>query len=214
VTSSHKPADGFVEGLCRQALEMGAQEAVGMDAADVVLDERVQLKCLVPMCANYGVNLTCPPNVVSFADFKKILSRYHSAMLVKVGNHSMVKPEGSNLSEIWQGDRNGNNPNPSATDYLQALRQGQEKLYTIIEKIESVCLNAGYHFTAGLSAGGCSLCEQCVGAGSGLPCRHPFRARPSMEGLGIDAVSTAANAGMDLSFNQESSHWVGLILID
>jgi predicted metal-binding protein len=213
MTRSEKIAGSFMEKLCQQALELGALEAIGLDAGDIVLDERVQLKCLVPLCANYGVNLTCPPNSLSFSDFKRILSRYHSAMLIKVNNHSMSKPGANSLNEVWRGDYKKDNP-AGVADYIYLLRQGQEKLYTIIEQIESLCLKEGYHFTAGLSAGGCSLCDQCVGARSGLPCRHPFKARPSMEGLGIDVMATAANAGMQLAFNQESSSWVGLILID
>ena len=117
--------------------------------------------------------------------------------------------EGKNsLSEIWNGDAVG------AGDYIKILRQGQAKLYEIIERIESLCLREGYNFSAGLSAGGCSLCDECVGSNSGLPCRHPFKARPSMEGLGIDVAATARKAGMQLEFNQETSSWVGLILVD
>ena len=213
MVENQKIAGSLVEKLCQQALELGALEAVGLDAGDIVLDERVQLKCLVPLCANYGINLTCPPNCLSFTDFKRILSRYHSAMLIKVNNHSSSKPGGNSLTEVWRGDHR-DIPESGVTDYIRLLRQGQEKLYTIIEQIESLCLKEGYHFTAGLSAGGCSLCDQCVGVNSGLPCRHPFKARPSMEALGIDVIATAANAGMQLAFNQESSSWVGLILID
>ena len=213
MTISERIDSGFMEELCQRAQQLGALEAISIDAGDIVLDERVQLKCLVPLCANYGVNLTCPPNSLSFSDFKRILSRYHSAMLIKVNNHSSSKPDGNSLTEVWRGDRR-DMPESGVTDYIRLLRQGQEKLYTIIEQIESLCLKEGYHFTAGLSAGGCSLCDQCVGVSSGLPCRHPFKARPSMEGLGIDVMATAANAGMQLAFNQESSSWVGLILID
>jgi predicted metal-binding protein len=105
-------------------------------------------------------------------------------------------------------------PQKAVDSYIQAIRQGQELLYKIIDQIESLCLKSGYTFTAGLSAGGCSLCKQCVGASSGLPCRHPFRARPSMEGLGVDAIATARKAGIKLDFNQQHTSWVGLVLVD
>lgn len=207
-----KRLESLLEDLCKSARELGASETVIISAGDIVLDERVLIKCMVPMCANYGVNLTCPPNSISFDDFKRILSKYSSAILIKVGSICHGRPEEINgqnsLSEIWNSKTN------DGTDYLQALRQGQEMMYGIIEKIESICLQAGYHFAAGLSAGGCSLCNECVGKSSGLPCRHPFKARPSMEGLGIDVMATATKAGMNLGFNQGTSSWIGLILVD
>ena len=221
MSKTDKNTSSFLEKLCDEARQLGALEAVAIDASDIVLDDRVLLKCLVPMCANYGVNLTCPPNSISFTDFKRILGKYHSAILIRVDNISPVKQENikgqNNLSEMWKKNKAADSESGSTdfiTDYMQVLRQGQEKLYTIIEQIESLCLREGYKFTAGLSAGGCSLCDECVGASSGLPCRHPFKARPSMEGLGIDVVSTASKAGIQLEFNQESSSWIGLILVD
>jgi len=207
-----KKFNSLLTELCNFARNLGASEAVVISARDIVLDERVLLKCMVPMCANYGVNLTCPPNSISFDDFKRILGKYSCAILLKISDIANDKPEGmkgqNSLSEIWKSNT------IDGMDYLQALRQGQEKLYSIIEKIESLCLQKGYNFAAGLSAGGCSLCDECVGKSSKLPCRHPFKARPSMEGMGIDVMATASKAGMKLEFNQGTSSWVGLILVD
>ena len=207
-----KKIDSFLKDLCSYAHDLGASEAAIINARDVVLDERTLLKCMVPMCINYGINLTCPPNSISFDDFKRIVMKYSSAILIKVGGITHSKPEDINghnsLSDMWNSSADFD------SDYLQALKQGQEKMYNIIEKLESMCLKAGYTFATGLSGGGCSLCNECVGKSSGLPCRHPFKARPSMEGLGIDVVVTAAKAGIQLQFNQGNSSWIGLILVD
>ena len=62
MSKTDKNTSPFLEKLCDEARQLGALEAVAIDASDIVLDDRVLLKCLVPMCANYGVNLTCPPN--------------------------------------------------------------------------------------------------------------------------------------------------------
>lgn len=40
-------------------------------------------------------------------------------------------------------------------------------------------------------AGGCSLCEKCTYPDA--PCRHPELVRHSMEGIGIDVVTLAAD---------------------
>jgi predicted metal-binding protein len=100
--SDHKTGP-FLEELCRRARELGALEAVAIDAGDIVLDERAVLKCQVPRCANYG-KLTCPPNSLAFTDFQRILSRYHSAIVLRVDNSGLGKPEDKsglgNLSHI------------------------------------------------------------------------------------------------------------------
>jgi predicted metal-binding protein len=210
-----------LEALCREARKLGASEAVVIAAGQIVVDERVALKCLVPACANYGVNLMCPPNTMPLDQLRRILKNYHGAILVRVGDNSSGMPkkvaDQNSLSKAWGMNKAANGDKKdrdSVTDYMQALRRSQEKLYDIIERIESLCLKEGYNFAAGLSAGGCSLCDKCVGVSSGLPCRHPFRARPSMEGMGIDVLATAKNAGLQLNFNQGTISWVGLILVD
>ena len=119
----------FLEELCNKACQLGALEAITINASDIVLDDRVLLKCLTPMCANYGVNLTCPPNSLSFADFKRILGKYQSVVLIRMGNTYPGKPEetkGQNsLSEIWQINKaagSESSPSDGLTDYLQVLR--------------------------------------------------------------------------------------------
>ena len=216
-----KKLKSFLEILCHRAQELGASEAVAIAVGDIVVDDRVVLKCLVPMCANYGLNLMCPPNIMPVAEFKKILNKYHSAILIKTGNTSSGIPkeltDQNRLSKVWEMTKSadeGKKPKDPVNDYILALKQGQERLYDIIEQIESLCLKEGYNFAAGLSAGGCSLCDKCVGVNSGLPCRHPFKARPSMEGMGIDVVATTKRAGIQIDFNQGTTSWVGLILID
>jgi len=42
-----------------------------------------------------------------------------------------------------------------------------------------------------------------------------FKARPSMEALGVDAVATVEKSGMQVSFTLNGTRsWVGLILVD
>ena len=74
----------FIESLCQKAEALGASQAVVLSVNDIVLDERTGLKCLVPICSDYGVKLMCPPNLPLMSKFKEILSCYHSAILIKV----------------------------------------------------------------------------------------------------------------------------------
>jgi len=183
--------------LCRQAKELGASQAVAIPAANIIVDERTSLKCFVPLCPHYGIDLMCPPNVIPAAKFKEILGGYHHAVLIKVDILLTNKSKGT----------------PEA-GYMKALKDAQKRLHNIVCKIESISLADGYHFAAGLTGGSCPLCKECVGVKSGLPCRHPYKARPAMEAMGIDVMATARKAGLDLSFEQnESKGWVGLVLI-
>ena len=223
LTGMQAELESYLRVLCQRAKEWGASDAVAMSVTDIVVDERTRLKCLVPLCPSYGKNLTCPPHVMSVSEFKNILKNYHGAILVKV---DVALPEPSeqlakqnDLPEVWkmaESVRKGTNKASAlATEYLHALRDAQEKLNAIVSHIESAGIAQGYPFVAGLGAGSCQLCDECVAAGSGLPCRHPFRARPSMEALGINVVATATNAGIPLNFvpNGRKS-WLGLILVD
>ena len=65
------------------ALEMGAAHAVAIRASDIVLDPRTYLKCMYG-CKDWGHNWTCPsaPGAIKPWDFKNILKRYKSAVLI------------------------------------------------------------------------------------------------------------------------------------
>ena len=64
--------------------ERGASAVVLANIADIVVDERVRLKCRVPVCDSYNKNLMCPPYVPSVAEFREALKNYKQAILLQV----------------------------------------------------------------------------------------------------------------------------------
>ena len=64
--------------------ERGASAVVLTNVADIVVDERVRLKCRVPVCDTYNKNLMCPPYVPSVAEFREALTNYTQAILIQV----------------------------------------------------------------------------------------------------------------------------------
>jgi predicted metal-binding protein len=185
-----------IDELCQQAREWGASQAAAIRVTDIEVDGRTSLKCLVPLCSHYNRDLLCPPNVIPVAQFREVLSCYHYAILImlEIPSDDLITPR---------------------TDYLNVARNSQKKLHEVISRVESLCLEKGHYFAAGLIGGSCPLCDECVGVKSGLPCRHPFKARAAMEAMGIDVISTARNAGLDLDFSRDGSRsWVGLVLVD
>ncbi|HRT71811.1 MAG TPA: DUF2284 domain-containing protein, partial [Syntrophales bacterium] len=60
-------------------------------------------------------------------------------------------------------------------------------------------------------------CDVCVAAeprGAGEACRFPFKARPSMEAMGIDVIATLESVGWPSGFPvTDRVTWTGLILV-
>ena len=212
-----------LDSFCQIALANGAEKAVPIQAGDVVIDERVSMKCLVPICSFYGNNIMCPPNLISVEHFKRIASLYSAAILIQIRSSSRPAPpevaSAVSLDDVWKTmnptNRVDHMKSTPTIEYFNELKASQEKLYNIINAIESASLKAGNRFSIGFAAGGCLLCEKCVGPDSSEPCNHPFKARPSMEALGIDVIGTAEKAGIKTDFSgTKSSNWFGLVLID
>jgi len=46
-----------------------------IDIEDIVVDERVRLKCRIPLCDSFDRNLMCPPRLPSLDEFRQALSQ-------------------------------------------------------------------------------------------------------------------------------------------
>lgn len=203
-----------LESLCKLAKESGATNSVSFDARKVVVDERVRLKCSVPLCDDYGLNLMCPPNVISIKEFREILAKYKHAILIQIEVPMPAKmkkefQKADDIAALYK--REG-----FLESYRETFTPAKMKLHRIVHKVEAGAFALGYRFAAGFIAGSCKLCVDCAGAGAGSPkvCRHPFRARPSMEAMGIDTVQTAANAGLPFEIPARTKTvWNGLVLV-
>jgi len=193
------------QSLVRMAKSNGATEARLVSARKVAIDERVRFKCAVPMCSGYDQHLMCPPNVMSVEEFRSVLSRYCSALIVQIESpfDSSDKSRGQLTKELC--------------DELEKETDTAEwgtRLHRLINLLEAEAFKRGFRFAAGLIGSDCALCEKCVGAGSPEPCRHPFQARPSMQALGIDVVKTCENAGLPLSLSSKNKvRWTGIVLL-
>lgn len=198
-----------VKTLCNNAKKYGASKATAIPANQVIVDSRVRLKCTVPVCAGYGVSLTCPPNVPSPDEFSKVLSMYQNAILVQVPfemDKEFVRlvGKGAPLADVRREQK-----------YQATLAKNFKLLVGLLCRLEADAQGMGYRFAVGFSAGSCRLCDKCVGQGSREPCRHPFEARPAMEAVGIDVVETAKRAGMSFEFPAKGKPVLtGLLLVD
>jgi predicted metal-binding protein len=191
--------------LVEIALKEGAKAAKVISTRMVAVDERVRLKCEVPRCAKFNQYLTCPPHVMDVATFARVLSHYAWCLLVQ------VEAEDVDSTDKSSGRISGS----ILKDNLRRHYPYQLKLLNVIERVEAAAFKNGMRFAAGFTGGECILCERCVDNKTTDPCRHPFRARPAMEGVGIDVIQTARNAGLSIHLSSsENVLWTGLVLLE
>jgi predicted metal-binding protein len=199
--------------LCKLAKELGASNAVPINAKDVVVDERVRLKCLVPPCDDYGLNLMCPPYVMSVQEFREVLSKYNWAVLIQIEASIPAEmrnetQKASEVASLYKSEK-------FIKIYKKAFDPIRLKLHHIINKVEAKASMIGNRFAAGFKAGSCKLCPECTVRNSDGICRHPYQSRPSMEAVGIDVFKTAENAGLPFDIvTKNKAVWNGLVLIN
>lgn len=198
--------------LCEEAKKFGAAGAVASNASDIIVDLRANLKCQVPICPYYGHNLMCPPYVMKASEFQEILSKYTYAVIIQV---EISIPE-----EVIQAAYQEDNIGDFFKNRLSSFGPVWSKLIEfdeLIGKVEAAAFNLGYRFAAGFSGGSCKLCDECVAKQPGeSSCRHPFKARPSMEAMGIDVHKTVEKAGFTTANALAAKKIVayGLVLVD
>jgi predicted metal-binding protein len=166
----------------KRALELGAADAKVIPASHVVVDERVRLKCAVPRCHLYGECVNCPPYTPPPSEMREILKKYKCAVLFKT---DVVPVSDFVDDEKW---------------HIGHMAH-QRKIHDIASAVEGLAFNDGHYLAAGFAAGGCktTLCsgQVCQFLDSGR-CRFPLKARPSMEGVGIDVFDLVTKVGWDV----------------
>ena len=197
-----------LEMLRGRALELGAAGAEIIRADQLVVDERVRLKCLIPRCLRAGETPNCPPNAPDLDLVRKAFARYSRGILIK----THVEP-----IEVYTP---GGSRDEGGID-RSLLFHG--KTAKIVYEIERLAYQHGYALAMGLGGGSCKdyLCHGlvCQFMDSGR-CRFPLKARPAMEALGIDVVDIMDKVGWDayplLGEVSEipCASSVGLVLID
>lgn len=198
--------DTMVESIVEEAKRLGATRAKAIRTEDVFVDERVRFKCMVPLCENYGRHLMCPPGLMSLDEFRTTLKAYRTAILVQLE---------SRTDSLDKSDRALDGKLARRLQRKTGAGEMERRLQSIIGDLETFAFKSGFHMAAGLIGSECLLCDECVGRSSGEACRHPFKARPSMQALGIDVIRTSQKAGMPVRLSSRSKvRWTGLLLVE
>ena len=212
MTQSPRPPHTFGF-LCDAARLLGAADAKIISASDIVVENRVTLKCRAG-CIGYGKKLTCPPHVPTPDEFRKILAEYQYALLVK-----FISPANAEHDVICSIYRYWLDPDASAEKKEAAMQfwkdhfNGTGTFAPMMLELERTAFNAGNPFALAFVNGSCRLCETCNVKG-GI-CTHPTQARIPEHAVGVNMVKTAENAGMPIRFPvQGHPELMALLLID
>jgi predicted metal-binding protein len=199
--------------LVEKALALGAVQAKVIPAADVIVETRVPLKCRTG-CIGYGKKLTCPPHVPTPDEFRKVLSEYRYALLVKFISPAQADPEViCSIYRYWLDPEAPADRKEQATQFWKDHFNGTGTFAPMMLELERTAFNAGYPLALAFVNGSCRLCESCNVKG-GI-CLHPTQARIPEHAVGVNMVKTAAKAGMPIRFPvQGHPELMALLLID
>ena len=162
----------------QEAIRLGATDAKVISADRITVDERVALKCRVPLCFGYGTSANCPPNAPRPAEIREILRKYRFGIFFKVE----VPPSVIVRNRETILERAG----------------AYKKVFDLVSAEESLAFYDGHYLAVGFAAGSCksTYCYKAECAVlKGERCRNELRSRPSMEAVGIDAYRLAAEVG-------------------
>jgi predicted metal-binding protein len=198
--------------LRKMALELGASDAKVIPASQVIVEDRVVLKCKVG-CNNYGKTLACPPYTPSSEEFRKIVGEYNHALFMKFT--SKAEADADLQENLSKSDTSvlPKEVKEKADKFWAAWKEDKKLMLESVVKLEKEAMRKGYSLAISFVSGSCQLCEKC-----NLEtriCSHPEMARYSEDAVGVNVKKTAANAGIKFVFpfpkNPES---FALLLID
>lgn len=198
--------------LVKLALESGAADAKIIPANQVIVEDRVVLKC--KSCKHYGETLACPPYTPSAEQFRKIVLEYSYAMFMKFSTTASVDSEVyPHLMTYLTNDSLSKEIKDKAAKFWQDWKESKYKILQSIVGLEKAAMKQGYSLAMAFVSGHCQLCDKCNT--DTKICRHPEIMRMSEDAIGVNVKKTAANAGIAFQFPFTSSaESFGLLLIE
>lgn len=173
--------------LVQAALACGAYKAEIIPQDAIRLDESFRASCRQNSCGRYGRCWMCPPDIGEIRALMIAVGRWPKAMLYQ----TIGVLEDSYDVEGMAG---------AASAHAQVSQKIQERAKALM----------GDRFLH-LTCGGCHLCPACA-KGEGLPCRHPDRALPSLEGYGVDVYRTSQATHLKYINGTNTVTYFGMVL--
>lgn len=200
-TTDNYPDQEKIASLLYFAENNGASKAARISPLSIHIENRLAAYCRTPKCPNYGLSMSCPPNVSGPAGFRKLVQMSSHAIVIR------IEIDGDSL-------------------HGEQRSEVMRLLHEITAAVEQEAKLLGFEHSRAFAGGSCkpSFCAehgQCrVLTGAG-PCRHPESARPSMSGYGINVGDLMKEVGWSTDLfpprdadGEEQLAWVaGLVLL-
>jgi len=170
-----------------QARILGFDLCLEFDPGLLVPEERIREYCTENRCGSYDGNHMCPPRVGSLEEIAVRLQGFSQGVLLRYSR-----------------------PLDVAND-REAVIGTKLEFHRLILRLERRLRRRGMTQLWGLIGGNCGLCRICT-AVEDKPCRHPERARTSLEAIGVDVVELQERLEIDGRFHPDRITWTGCIL--
>ena len=171
-----------------QAGKLGLGLCLEFDPTLLVPEERIRSYCIENRCGSYDANHMCPPRVGSLEEVEAALQGFPRGVLLQLSR-----------------------PMDVANNREGVIRTKLE-FHHLILRLERRLKKRGATPLRGLIGGNCELCRICA-AIEKKPCRHPEKARTSLEAIGVDVIALLERLGLDGQFHPDRITWTGCILI-
>ena len=182
--------------LCRTAIDMGADEAAIIDAKAVVINKDIKTKA----DKDTGYASIHWPLIYPKDSLEEALGAYEKGIFFQLARpKTMPSYGGGPIDDVNH-------------------RVLYFKVADIVTRIESRAFYMGYHLVLGFGAGNCRsiFCadkKRCNAMIRGHVCIQPYKSRPSLEAIGIDAVALALKTEFKLPENKPDALLAGLVMI-
>ncbi len=181
----------FEDQLIQHAFSFGVSDAKMISIDLIPIDDKFAEYCKKPRCSGYGQSMSCPPNAMGPAKFRKYVQTFSKILVFKFDVPWDV---------LLSGDRLGVN----------------RVVHETAANLEKFSLNSGYKDAKGFAGGCCKelFCSQhlkCRVLHKNKECRHPDKSRQSMSGMGVDFKALSNIVGWDIkekfkeNFDQSST---------
>ncbi|MFO7962701.1 MAG: DUF2284 domain-containing protein [Desulfobacterales bacterium] len=181
--------------LVRAARDLGALKAAVLDAEDIRIDQTIRAKA----ASDDAFPSIHRPLIYPKDNIEEAIYAYQKALFFTIDPESDMPVYGGG---------------PILDQNHRAI---YVNLFDIVSRVESAAFYMGYHLVIGLATGNCRsvFCFQekrCAAMIKGGRCLHPYRGRPAMDAVGIDA-GVLAEKHFTQPVNRDKPVLAGLVFV-